>query len=77
MEELEAKSRQVFDSIRKIFDDRKRRVTDLKECARVTLPKALETQDEALIEMLRNTVGMIYNDKEMQILTRKITSRRI
>ena len=29
LEELEAESRQVFDPIRKIFDDRKRRITDL------------------------------------------------
>ena len=61
VEQLEAESRQVFDPIGKIFDDRKRRVTDLKECARVTLPKALDNQDVALIEMRRNMVGKIYN----------------
>jgi hypothetical protein len=39
----------------------KRRVTDLKECARVALPKPLETKHEALKEM-RGTNQRVYND---------------
>ena len=31
-EEEEARTRQIFDPGSKIYDDRKRRVTDLKEC---------------------------------------------
>ena len=50
LEEIEAKSRLTFDPVDKIFDDRKRRVTDLKECSRVTLPKPLPTQHETFIE---------------------------
>ena len=35
LERLEAETRQVYDPRRRIFDDRKRRATDLKECARI------------------------------------------
>ena len=34
-EELEARTRQVFDPIEGVFDDRKRRVTDLQVCSRI------------------------------------------
>ena len=37
-EELDAKSRQVYDPLSGVYDDRKRRVTDLVECNRVFLP---------------------------------------
>ena len=40
-EEEDAKSRAVYDPLKKTFDPRKRRVTDLVECDRVTLPKPL------------------------------------
>ena len=40
-QEYEAESRQAYDPCEKSYDSRKRRVTDLKECARVTLPKPL------------------------------------
>ena len=53
MEELEIRSRMTFDPINRIYDDRKRRVTDLDECSRVTLPKPLPTKEETLIEMRR------------------------
>ena len=36
---IEAKTRQTFDPEARTYDDRKRRVTDLKECSRVTLPR--------------------------------------
>ena len=51
-----------FDPINKIFDDRKRRVTDLDECSRVTLPKPLSTKEETLIEIRRGIHAKIYND---------------
>ena len=53
MEKLEAEARQIYDPKRRIYDDRKRRVTVLKECARVTLPKPADTRNEALIKMRR------------------------
>ena len=52
-EEEDAKSRLTFDPLNKIYNDRKRRATDLQECSRVTLPKPLPTKQEAHIEMRR------------------------
>ena len=52
--EMEAKTRQVFNPIEKEYDERKRRVTDLRECTRVTLPKPLPAAEEAKIELRRN-----------------------
>ena len=49
MEEQEAKSRLTFDPVDKTFDDRKLRVTDLKECSRTTLPRPLPTKEETMI----------------------------
>ena len=54
LEEQEARTRMTFDPINKIFDDRKRRVTDLDECNRVTLPRPLPTNEETLIGMRRS-----------------------
>ena len=45
-DEEDARKRQTFDPVKKEFDDRKRRVTDLKECARVVLPKPLKITEE-------------------------------
>ena len=59
IEEIEATSRMTFDPINKIFDDRKRRVTDLDECSRVTLPKSLPTKEENLIEIRRSIQSKI------------------
>ena len=56
-----ARSRQVYDPERGIFDDRKRRVTDLKECAKVHLPKPLPPEYEAVIEMRRNAQNKIFD----------------
>ena len=61
-EEDEARTRQTFDPIGKIYDDRKRRVTDLQECNRVTLPKPLPVSEEALIEMRREIHSRIFKD---------------
>ena len=61
-DELDAQSRQIFDPVKKIFDDRKRRVTDLKECNRITLPKPMKEIDEALIEIRRDVMGKIFGE---------------
>ena len=54
LEELEARFRQTYDPEQKVYDGRKRRVTDLKENNRVTLPKPLRAEIEAGIELRRN-----------------------
>ena len=36
-----AKTRQIYDPIERRYDERRRRVTDMAECSRVTLPKPL------------------------------------
>ena len=61
MEKQDVMTRQIYDTKERRFDDRKRRVTDLSECARVTLPRPLDTKNEALIEMRRGTNEKIYN----------------
>ena len=48
-----AKGRQVYDPITEIYDEGKRRVTDLAECTRVTLPKPISVEREAQIETRR------------------------
>ena len=60
--EDEARSRLTFDPQTKVYNDRKRRVTDLEECSRVTLPKPLPTKHETLIEMRRSIHTTIYKD---------------
>ena len=54
--------RQIFDPVEKVFDDRKRRVTDLRECSRVTLPRPLKPQEEANIEIRRGAQAKIFSD---------------
>ena len=44
--EEDARARFTFDPLNKVFDDRKRRVTYLQECSRVTLAKPLPTEHE-------------------------------
>ena len=61
-DELDAQCRQIFDPVEKVFDDRKRRVTDLKECSRITLPKPMKEIDEALIEIRRDVIGKIFEE---------------
>ena len=52
--EEDAKLRQVYDPVGNVYDDRKRRVTDLPECNRVTLPKPLSVHREAQINTGEN-----------------------
>ena len=58
---IEAESRQIFDPINKTLDMRKRRVTDLKENSRVTLPKPLPASDEAKINVRREKYESVFN----------------
>ena len=60
-EQLEAKTLQTFDPETRTYDDQNRRVTDLQECARVTLPRPLPTKHEAFIEIRRDVHAKIYN----------------
>ena len=57
-----AKTRQIYNPIEKTYDERKRRVTDLAECSRVTLPKPLTVRREAEIETRRNIHDRIYQE---------------
>ena len=64
---MEARTRQVFDCENRVYDERKQRVTDLKECTRIFLPKPLEVNQEAQIEMRREVhlrTSEEYREKE-------------
>ena len=43
----------IFNPEERSFDVRKRRVTDLRECARITMPKPLSDEEESRIEVRR------------------------
>ena len=49
----QARARQVYDCVDKTYDERKQRVTDLKECTRIFLPKPLQVDKEAQLETRR------------------------
>ena len=59
-QECEARTRQIFNPEDKIFDGRKRRVTDLKECSRVFLPRPLDAQEESKLEARKQAQTEIY-----------------
>ena len=60
MEIIEAKSRMIYDPKEMVYDSRKRRATDLKECTRITLPKPLSPDEESRIEVRKVTQKEIY-----------------
>ena len=62
MEKQEVMTRTIFDTKERRYDDRKRSVTDLKECAKITLARPLDIKHESLIEMRRGTNERIYNE---------------
>ena len=62
LKEDEARARQVYDPLKKEYDERRRRVTDLAECARVTLPKPLSIRREAEIELRREIHDRTYQE---------------
>ena len=49
----EAETRAVFDPLKKIYDNRNKKVSDLRENSRVHLPRPLAPEGEANIEMRR------------------------
>ena len=69
--EIEAKSRQIFDPLTKSFDYRKKKVTDMKENARVTLPRPLGPLDEASIEIRREVQLKIMREHREKFCTEK------
>ena len=71
IERDEARTRQIYNPIERRFDDQKRRVTDLSECARVTLPKPMSTKNEALMEMRRGTNEKTYNNYREETCNKK------
>ena len=60
----EAKERQFYDPVERVFNFSKKRVTDMKECAEVYLPKPKDEKAESEIEMLRNIVLVITKRKK-------------
>ena len=69
--ENEAKSRQIYDPVEKRYDDRNRRVTDLPECSRVTLPRPLNIIREAQIENRRDIHNNIYQQYRKEFCGQK------
>ena len=67
MEELEARSRQIYDGQEKVLDFGNLRATDAKENKRVKFPKALSPVEEAKMEVRRVTWAKIYNDFEQEM----------
>ena len=61
-EEFEAMCRQVDDPMTQEYDARKKRATDLKECAKITLPKPLSPENEAKLELRKTTQMKIFRD---------------
>jgi hypothetical protein len=70
-EKDEARARQIYNPIERKFDDQKRRVTDLSECGRVTLPKPMSTKNEALMEVRRGANENIYNNYRGEVCNKK------
>ena len=56
MEKLNAEARRVYDPLEKIFDHAKKRVTDLAENAKVSLPKPCDALTESSIELMKQKV---------------------
>ena len=63
----EARSRMIFDPTKKVFDYANRRVTDLKENTRITLPKAGSPKEEAELEMMRKIVIEEFNKYKKEV----------
>ena len=56
MERLDAEARRVYDPIEKVFDHSRKRVTDLAENSKVSLPKPCDPLTESSIELMRQKV---------------------
>ena len=62
LDEIDAKARMAFDPKEKVYDSRKKRVTDMKECSRITLPKPLTPEEESRIEVRKRTQKEVYEN---------------
>ena len=71
MEEIEAEERMVYNPKDDIFDGRKRRVTDLRECARVTLPKPLSDDEESKLEVRKRAQKEVFEKYRKENTTKK------
>ena len=60
IDEISAETRQVYDPVKNSLDMRKRRTTDLKENAKIYLPKPLPVKEEAKIEVRRERYNQIF-----------------
>ena len=60
VQESEARTKQVYDPLEKKYDAKRRRATDLQECARITLPKPLGADEEANLEIRKKSQQEIF-----------------
>ena len=67
----EARERQVFDPINKIFDFSKRRATDCVENSKVNLSHMVGTKEESQLELLRSLLWDEYLDFKKDLITKK------
>ena len=70
-EHITAQARMIYDPCNKVFDVRRRRVTDLKECSRITLPKPLDAEDESKIEVRKRTQKEIFEKFRVENTNKK------
>ena len=61
-EALEALNRMIYNPKEREFDNRKRRVTDMKECSRITLPRPLSTEEESRIDVRKRIQRQVYEE---------------
>ena len=59
----------IYDPETLTYNDHNRRVTDLQECTRVTMPKPLPVQEEAKIELRRELHERIYEEYRKEFCT--------
>ena len=70
-EEITAKNRMIYDPKTKTFDNRKRRVTDLQQCARITLPKPLTPEEESKLEVRKRIQKETYEKYRVKNTNKK------
>ena len=69
---LEAKRRQFYDPEEKIFNYNKKRVNDIRENARVTLPKAVKEIQEVGIEIRRHNIKRVVQEyKKVPVMAKQ------
>ena len=60
LEMIDSKARMIYDPLEKVYDNRRRRVTDLRECIRIILPKPLNPDEESKIKVRKRTQKEVY-----------------